>query len=1026
MSSQSCLGRLRDYRSFLLTMEVIGWLHMAGKADVRFLFDHGGIQTGYKYENWFQESLYRSFKSKFDSESSSSCELDTLFAPLKCITDTYKKDPNEKRLPKEAWPARIDEFFTEHRKQSSGLLGLLQAAHGMVSGIEKNVPRETARYLQQDVTHMWLSSAFGFPERNLLVDEPPILHEHGRKEILREVEAILRWLQQHSTKGANNTADEWWKWREEVRQRLQTIFTQTLAETRLPNNDVTLWDQSYVTAALFKSAVAGALLEQEFPWNCQELKRVTRWRLLTVAMNVDHYENRAVRIGDWTGARAEIDEFFTEARKMIEVELAIGSLLYRDTGIMVFSFPGERFDSKYQLPIDDWQSCILRGLDELAQERKLETPPYCAIGGPTRSLVSMAAEIERARKQVAVPIFRDWAIHGSNAASGGHVCPICLIRRNGKPDDKQRPCKVCGERRENRLDKWLNGSNQDFPDTIWINEVADENNRLALITVSLDLEPWTNGKRLDAFRTQAIYECLRHNPELCDPKSDPNSKEPYLSMFRYAKKRISGGEYCKKDSVLKRLHGGYAYEKSWPDFYAKIVEDRSDDAPPWDKLDNEQRAKWVVHQIFCKLPSPGRIYRFWRQAEGFFEEELAKFKEIVSRHSNRWRVRRLSITPKEDPNVGWEDYMSYEGDWHGSSIDLLYVKGSFVTTCNLARLLKSEKVKEAIKKKQGKIELFDDKGRSRTLEIENVEKATGQGIGPLGVYSPLIPLEVSPARFRVLVPLATAAECVDRLIVDWEERFARVWGRLPMLVGVVAFPRKLSLQAVIEASRNLEDELDSHSKEEKWQVEKAQLENANAILFLRQAGTGQTLQCTIPLTLPDGRLDVFYPYFAVEDTEVRHVLDFRHPNGQVYRHVSDLKPHDIVSLTPPRIATLFMDTAAKRFEIPQPRLFTDWSAMRCLWSTVASAAESMASLRFVWDELKRSRESWIASRTNEEGLHVWQAFSRTVISKHLGLSGADLEQVVEAARSGLFEWCLDWHISVLGEGISAGYGGGRR
>src|SRR5690606_25072269 len=131
-----------------------------------------------------------------------------------------------------------------------------------------------------------------------------------------------------------------------------------------PNNEVTLWDQTYVAAALFKSAVAGAVLEGgAFPWAWKAiaqrlqiglttktgkakdwndldskeraavsryLKTHTRWRLLTVGIGMDHYEARTVRIGDWIGARADLDAFFDQVCRLVEVDLAIGSLLFRD------------------------------------------------------------------------------------------------------------------------------------------------------------------------------------------------------------------------------------------------------------------------------------------------------------------------------------------------------------------------------------------------------------------------------------------------------------------------------------------------------------------------------------------------------------------------------------------------------------------------------------------------------------------------------------------------------------------------
>ncbi|GIX47784.1 MAG: hypothetical protein KatS3mg131_1995 [Candidatus Tectimicrobiota bacterium] len=58
--------------------------------------------------------------------------------------------------------------------------------------------------------------------------------------------------------------------------QLQEAFKQALGETRRPENEVTLWDWSLIVAALYKAALAGALLDYKSKPND------LRWRLLSV------------------------------------------------------------------------------------------------------------------------------------------------------------------------------------------------------------------------------------------------------------------------------------------------------------------------------------------------------------------------------------------------------------------------------------------------------------------------------------------------------------------------------------------------------------------------------------------------------------------------------------------------------------------------------------------------------------------------------------------------------------------------
>jgi len=475
---------------------------MTGKAKIDFLRGHGGQKSDYEYDKW-----------------------DEIESPPFPWNDLLNWVKAKFALNNDVWPNTFTEFIRQRTKRDKGLLGLLQAGHAMASGIEKNLPSSTARYLGQDATHLWLSSAFGHPVRNLLADPPELLTEAGWKRLLGQIEKLLIELQQLGNSDTPNDFDGWWRWRDGTVGPdgwLRKAFTSTLAETRLPNNDVTLFDQSYVAAALFKSATAGAILEgSSFPWSCNPrsckgLKQKTRWRLLTIGIGADHYEARAVKIGDWTGARLALDEFFTRVRKLVEVDLAIGSLLYKDGETCVFSFPGERFDHDEQGGISQiadprCKSWLTEQMDDYAREADLETPPYCSISEPSRSLVGMTAEIRKARETMTVPLHRNWQIPEQDS-SDGHVCPVCLVRRSDSKTDKQRPCDPCKARRTHRLKEWLQG--EFGSDSIWISDLADANDRVALVTMSLDIEPWLDGTRLDALRTQAIPEWRKFNPVL--------------------------------------------------------------------------------------------------------------------------------------------------------------------------------------------------------------------------------------------------------------------------------------------------------------------------------------------------------------------------------------------------------------------------------------------------------------------------------------------------------------------------------
>lgn len=1007
MSHPNLIQTLREYRPLLLACEAIGWLHMAGKAKVDFLRSHGG-QGDYDYKRWYEQET-------------PPFPWDNLLMWVRENFD-LKKDFS---LQNDPWPGTLTDFLTKHTERNRGILGLLQAGHAMASGIEKNLPRATSEYLSQNATHMWLSTAFGHPVRNLLVDPPELLTETGWERLLEQIEGLLTELKRLGDQGLSNDLDGWWRWRENAVGPdgwLREAFTSTLAETRLPNNDVTLFDQSYVAAALFKSAVAGAILEgNSFPWNYSGIKQQTRWRLLTVGISVDHYESRAVKIGDWTGTRLALGEFFNRVRKLVEVDLAVGSLLYADRGVCVFSFPGERFDNdRDDLQIEEWKKWLRNQAGCFAAEVKLETPPYCNISEPSRSLVRMTAEIREAKDKMVVPLFHNWEIPDVDSSAEGHVCPVCLVRRSGDESSKQTPCKPCRDRRIGRLEAWLSG--ELGTDTIWITEVADTNDRLALITMSLDIEPWLDGTRLDSLRTQAIPEWRKFNPELYEfrkrdeeKKREPNPidpNKPFSSLSQHVEKKLPS--FDKNDLVLSNLQEGYRHERDWKSFFSKIVEDRAK-TPEWENLDKSGRAIWLTHQLFRKLASPGRIYRFQRQAEDFFRGLLAEFREIAAEDRNRWRIRRLVITPDENSSDSWEDRHTYNGRYGDAPVSLLFRKetGDFLTICNLARLLKPEQGKDSLEGITLELKADDREWGKQTEKLK--VGSVSDDVGKLGCYHPIIPLELSPVRFRVLVPLEAASECVDRTIEAWNDQFARVWDRMPLRIGIVAFPRMMPFQAVIEATRNIETNLTANRNiPETWRVEQSETrEGVVAVDFVRS--DGQRELRTIPIELPDGREDVFYPYIRVQDQKVRYPYDFQHPEGQVYRHVRDLRTGDGVFVEESRIACVFLDTTARRFEPANVRPLAEFQRMRRVWELLARSAPSTTALRGACTELEERQRSWRGPDGNwlEGAQEEWIALAQAILRDRLQVNGAVLQILVAATRDGVFGWALEWHLHWL-------------
>lgn len=977
MSAPDPLQPLRDQRAALLTCEAVGWLHMAGKAHPDFLRQQASDATS-GGTTWNELTWASNLYSRFGT------------LPAFGIQVIAPKD-----------------LFEKHRGRNDGVLGLLQAAHAMASGIEKNTP---ADYQKQPSAQTWLTSAFGHPVQNLSNSPPPaVLGTGDWSNLEQRIGAFIDDLVAR-TKDANDIA-AWGAWRAGAIGStgwLREAFARTLAETRVPNNDVTLWDQSFIAAALFKAAAAGAVASgNAFDWGIGS-KSNTRWRVLTVGIGAEHYEARAVRIGDWTGTRDAIAAFFDEVCAFIEVDLAIGACVYRDERTLSFTFPGQRSDA--QGSVDDalakaLQASIEKQIDDLAMLHAFETPPVVLLSDSTRSLIATSRELSEARRVLEVPVHRAWsiAVDGSN---GKHICPVSLVRA-GEPsytqsDRKQDVSRSCYDRRTGRRATW----EKEGGDTIWISEVADDHDRVALLTFSLGLEDWLNGAHVDSLRVQSVVEWRANNPSLTaiDASTPRDSLRSHIGGYVKAP-QLNNGKLS--DAVLRTLNDGFAHETALKDFFQKVVEDRAG-APGWPSLDGATRAAWLTHQLFRKNASPGRVHRFWRTTRAFFAEALSEFRLLVSRDSGI-RTHRVRLALSGDTTglrIG-EVYAGHLPTAPNAPFEILRRASDFVTVCNLARVLGPDG--EPARLRGTSFEARGDDGQRRSFTIDDAVAAEGA----LASYRPLIVLEENPERFRVLVPLASEAACVEHVVAKWRREMARVWDRLPLRVGVVVFPRKMPFQAVIEATRNVEDDLAAGGAE-RWRVRQVATQLATTTLSFERPDQGQEV-VEVPEHLADGRVDVYYPNVAVFSTE-REPHDFTAPrpdgSSVVYRRASELKADDEICVEPSRFSSVFLDSTARRFEPVRVYPLSEWDRRRTLWDQVRIAVPSPTAARAVEQALREARERW----TDAEGVLdevVWSDWVRAVLANEWSARDQDFQDLEQAARDGLLERVLTWHLHVL-------------
>jgi hypothetical protein len=286
--------------------------------------------------------------------------------------------------------------------------------------------------------------------------------------------------------------------------QVERLFDTALGDTRRPVNEVTLSDWSGAVAALYKSALSGALLGIK-PANPDDL----RWRLLRVNFDVLALYAKAIKVADLLGYQRVVDKACETVKQLVEEEYPLGNEIYRDSTGIYFTFPD------LDLPAD-----LAQEIRHRVESVEMELAPRIAVtvGDGTTATDQLKSILGKARKEALEALAQPfdsqqlsacWQQQWKTADDGKwEVCPVCRLRpmREGKE-----ACETCMQRRMSRIKTW----ESDPAQTIWIDEIADHNDRVALIVGRFGLEDWLSGDLVQTMLVKAV----QNNPKDCVPKN---------------------------------------------------------------------------------------------------------------------------------------------------------------------------------------------------------------------------------------------------------------------------------------------------------------------------------------------------------------------------------------------------------------------------------------------------------------------------------------------------------------------------
>lgn len=508
-------------RDAILLLEVAGLLHDLGKLSNGFLKAQDK-STGFPYDyesiadpNRVFPSITSSVSKRFDEmrKNASKPAVEAPFNDRKDITGNLQAHSLQ------GWDLQsytlaellLGQFAARQLApillRSFEPARLIRFIHG-VAHYEKETPEDRNK---QDYASTYSSSPFG-SEEHISVDTP------GADLTDALIKLPLSKLTVSLAVSARPSSERL-KWFAEV----EDLLARGIADTQRPTNEVSLWDWGFAVATMTKAAATWIFKNG---WSPTFDPKDLPYQTLRINLDILERYSHSDKLTDLLGIRDALDKGFRDVRTLLEETYAFGNRFYHDETGSYYLLP--------QIFNDD-------ELSDLRRQIQAQFPPDLRPQVHLAEAVT-AGELDRdkslSRKLVAnpreqalkeakdAPVRSDNNLHlfqsewsPDHRPKNAEICTVCGVRPVGYPRKNSEPevesqlrnwanqgkaeernvCRICLDRRGRRAEEWATSG---LDGTIWTDEVADDNGRLALFVGKLGLEDWLDGKLLETIKVK--------------------------------------------------------------------------------------------------------------------------------------------------------------------------------------------------------------------------------------------------------------------------------------------------------------------------------------------------------------------------------------------------------------------------------------------------------------------------------------------------------------------------------------------
>ncbi len=912
---------LQRQRPLILLAEIIGFLHDIGKLDNKCWEEHNERiwnEFGIENPNTSHGDIPKAILDFFRNIELKNAFKDGINDK---ILDFLSQKVNKALRFRYEPPTICSPIFYHHFKDGPNKFEPRNIFEKIIGNADSQDSSEDKGAHEEDsLSEFYISSPFGLEEKldektkknleNLNVRD----RTECRKSFYKELEKLVRDLFLEDEMKLRVESGAWKDFREKFYETTETYFSLSLAETRRPANDINLFDHCYMTGSMAKAIISNLILNDEFKNEIQKRKEY-EFKLFVVGFDGYEFLTRVNRLPDFIGREVKLEKIRENVKNCVEFEIPLGNLIYEDLSIMCFLIIDTEPNSN---------RCEIKELKNRIEKEFLEETngilfPFVGILGDKNSKQSkyIGPLIENAKKTVnekmkipysdvgKLPWMDEWknqwmclSCNNVFEIANDNKCPLCDSRKI----KKREKCDVCGYApeypisesvaltRKERLCQYcysirlggIDARRYEDRQTLWLDELRDENNTIALIVGKITpIEGWLNG--------ELIRKTMR-NVFIRDPVD-----------LRAQGKTITAGRVNGHIGVINSIRGVFRNNVRKKELLDKV---RKDLKNPYaiSSLDNKMNEfstknpssneinsliEEIKHKECEKSPSPSRLRRVWKEILQFSLDSETLSKAFLEKKKLR---KRLVIKVNEEP--GKVPHLL--GDAKLCNIDIgciIYEGDKTILTANFLDSIFNKKSINDYEEKELKdsfsealldVEWYD--GTSSKLRIQEIKKVE--------YYLPITSIYGKTGEFMFLFP-ASHGIALSRIIQkEFFRRYEKVLGKLNLNLGLIYFKYKQPLYLILDAGKRLLNEFENDELKKMKEYETKKLEGE--ILFKK-------LNCSIHMKFPDGDMDYYYPYFFLKDGNMKNICE--------------LQSNDIISIHPSFFDFEFLDTTTRRFDI---------------------------------------------------------------------------------------------------------------